>query len=167
MKKVDIAKEYRKKYGNEMPTLKLARIMYNDNPLLFSGVDHARTSLRMIEHKMGDPRRVTKLIDMPERPRNPYNLPESDEATYEPYDLKAKRLLVLSDIHIPYHNIESLTCAFDFAKGEKPDAILLNGDTLDFFGLSKFIKDPKKRSVAHELKAFKELMEILNKTFNA
>ena len=167
MKKVNVAREYRKKYGNEMPTLKLARIMYNDNPLFFSGVDHARTALRAIEHKMGNPKRIIKSIDMPERPKNPYNLPDSDEAIYEPYDLKAKRLLVLSDIHIPYHNIEALTCAFDFAKGEKPDAILLNGDTLDFFGLSRFMKDPKKRSIASELAIFKDFMEILKKTFNA
>lgn len=167
MSKVGIAREYRKKYGNEMPTLKLARIIYNDNPLLFSGVEHARTSLRAIEHKTGDAKRIIKSIDMPERPRNPYNLPESDEAIYQPYEINAKRLLVLSDIHIPYHNIEALTCAFDFAKQEKPDAILLNGDTLDFFSLSRFVKDPKARSFAHELKTFKEFIDIIKKTFNA
>lgn len=167
MTKANIAREYRQKYGNEMPTLKLARIMYNDNPLLFSGIDSARTMLRAIEHKMGTRKSIIKTVDMPNRPKNPYNLPESDEAIYQPYDIKAKRLLVLSDIHIPYHNIESLTCAFDFAKGEKPDAILLNGDTLDFFGLSRFAKDPKARSFAHELKTFKEFMDILKKTFDA
>ena len=167
MTKANIAREYRQKYGNEMPTLKLARIMYNDNPLLFNSIDSARTILRAIEHKMGNRKSFTKSVDMPERPKNPYNLPESDEAIYQPYDLKAKRLLVLSDIHIPYHNIESLTCTFDFAKGEKPDAILLNGDTLDFFGLSRFAKDPKARSFAHELKTFKEFMDILKKTFDA
>lgn len=167
MRKVNIAREYRDKYGNEMPTLKLARIMYNDNPLLFSSIDSARTILRAIEHKMGTKKSIIKTVDMPNRPKNPYNLPESDEAIYQPYDIKAKRLLVLSDIHIPYHNIESLTCAFDFAKDEKPDAILLNGDTLDFFGLSRFAKDPKARSFAHELKTFKEFMDILKKTFDA
>lgn len=167
MKKVNIAREYRDKYGCDMPTLKLARIMYNDNPLLFTGIDNARTVLRSIEHKMGTRKSVIKTVEMSERPKNPYNLPQSDEAIYEPYDLKAKRLLVLSDIHIPYHNIESLTCAFDYAKKEKPDAILLNGDTLDFFGLSRFAKDPKARSFAHELKTFKEFMDILKKTFNA
>ena len=109
MTKADLAREYREKYGNAMPTLKLARIMYNDNPLLFSGIDSARTFLRSIEHKMGTKKSIKKTIEMPERPRNPYNLPESDEAIYQPYELKAKRLLVLSDIHIPYHNIESLT----------------------------------------------------------
>lgn len=167
MKKVNIAREYREKYGWDMPTLKLARIMYSENPLLFSHVEHARGKLRAIESKQGKEQIYKTNKVMPNRPKNPYNLPESDEAIYEPYELKAKRLLVLSDIHIPYHNIESLTCAFDYAKGEKPDAILLNGDTLDFFGLSKFIKDPKKRSVAHELQAFKELMEVIHKTFNA
>ena len=167
MKKTNIAREYRDKYGYDMPTLKLARIMYADNPLLFSNVEHARTKLRMIENKKGKKNNCVMNKSIPTRPKNPYNLPESDEAIYQPYDLKAKRLLVLSDIHIPYHNIEALTCAFDFAKGEKPDAILLNGDTLDFFGLSRFMKDPKKRSIASELAIFKDFMQILKKTFNA
>jgi len=86
---------------------------------------------------------------------------------YDPFILNSSRIAILSDIHIPYHNIESLTCAFDFAKSEKPDAILLNGDTLDFFGLSRFSKDPKARSFAHELKTFKEFMDVLKKTFDA
>ena len=167
MSKVNIAREYREKYGWEMPTLKLARIIFKDNPLSFTNVDHARSFLRSIENKMGKKNNHIITKEMPTRPKNPYNLPESDEAIYQPYDLKAKRLLVLSDIHIPYHNIEALTCAFDFAKQEKPDAILLNGDTLDFFGLSRFSKDPKARSFAHELKTFKEFMDVIKKTFNA
>ena len=157
--------DYREKYGWDMPTLKLSRIVYKENPLLFRDVEAVRLMLRGIEGKGLIRVKVRKVV--PDRPRNPYNLPQSDEAIYEPYDLKAKRLLVLSDIHIPYHNIESLTCAFDFAKCEKPDAILLNGDTIDFFGLSRFSKDPKARSFAHELKTFKEFMDVLKKTFNA
>jgi predicted phosphodiesterase len=167
MKKVNIAREYREKYGWDMPTLKLARIMFSENKLLFSNLEHARSNLRAIENKKGKGEiyKTNKII--PDRPRNPYNLPESDEAIYEPYHLDAKRLLVLSDIHIPYHSIDAITCAFDFAKNEKPDAILLNGDTLDFFGLSRFAKDPKARSFAHELKTFKEFMDVLKKTFDA
>jgi predicted phosphodiesterase len=165
MTKTKLCAEYREKYGWDMPTLKLARIIYKDNPLLFNSLDTARTALRSIEGKSGSRTTIRKDIDA--RPKNPYNLPQSDEAVYEPYNLDAKRLLVLSDIHIPYHSIDALTCAFDYAKDEKPDAILLNGDTLDFFGLSRFAKDPKARSFAHELKTFKEFMDILKKTFNA
>jgi predicted phosphodiesterase len=167
MNKLSIAREYREKYGWDMPSLKLARIMYKDNPLLFTTLDATRSLLRLIENKMGKVNKCKIAKEVPERPKNPYKLPESDEAIYEPFVLDAKRLLVLSDIHIPYHSIDAISCAFDYAKGEKPDAILLNGDTLDFFGLSRFAKDPKGRSFAHELKTFKEFMDILKKTFNA
>jgi predicted phosphodiesterase len=165
MNKTQLCADYREKYGWDMPTLKLSRIIFKDNPLLFRDVEAVRFKLRGIEGKSDNRVGVRKVV--PERPKNPYNLPQSDEAIFQPYNLKAKRLLVLSDIHIPYHSIDALSCTFDYAKKEKPDAILLNGDTLDFFGLSRFAKDPKARSFAHELKTFKEFMDVLKKTFNA
>jgi predicted phosphodiesterase len=165
MNKTQLCADYREKYGWDMPTLKLSRIIFKDNPLLFRDVEAVRLKLRGIEGKSDNRVGVRKVV--PERPKNPYNLPQSDEAIYQPYALESKRLLVLSDIHIPYHSIDAITCTFDYAKKEKPDAILLNGDTLDFFGLSRFMKDPKKRSVAHELQAFKELVDVIKKTFNA
>jgi predicted phosphodiesterase len=165
MNKSKLCADYREKYGWDMPTLKLARIVFKDNPLLFRDVEAARLTLRGIEGKADNRVGVRKVV--PERPKNPYNLPQSDEAIFQPYALESKRLLVLSDIHIPYHSIDALSCTFDYAKKEKPDGILLNGDTLDFFGLSRFAKDPKARSFAHELKTFKEFMDVLKKTFNA
>jgi predicted phosphodiesterase len=146
-----------------MPTLKLARIMYGENKLLFANLEHARTTLRSIEGKAGH--RIKDTLVVPNRPLNPYNLPDSDETTYEPYTLAAKRILVLSDIHIPYHSIVAVTAALNYAKKEKPDCVLLNGDTIDFFGLSKFDKDPTKRSFADELNAFQQFFPILQKTF--
>lgn len=164
-KKYEIAIEYREKYGMKMPTLTLARIMYNENIELFTTVDAARLSLRYIEGKSGISNRKKvgnkNYIMNEERPKNPWKLPESEEAVYEPYVLKAKRLAVLSDIHVPYHSISALSCAFDRIADEKPDAILLNGDTVDFYGLSRFMKDPRKRSVAHELQALNEFLDVL------
>jgi len=164
--KVNLCAEYREKYGWEMPTLKLARIVYNDNKLLFTNVERVRDILRGIEGKRGKSnRRIIKQVE--NRPLNPYNLPSSDETIYQPFKINAKRLLVLSDIHIPYHSVNSLTIAFDWAKKQKPDAVLLNGDTLDFFGLSRYAKDPKKRSFSSELESFKDFITILKKTFDA
>jgi predicted phosphodiesterase len=159
-----LALKYREKYGWEMPTRKLARIMYNENKLSFTNLENARVNLTRCDGKSTDVKVKNRL---PDRVLNPYNLPKSDEAVYEPFHMKHKRVLVLSDIHIPYHSIESLTAALDFAKGEKPDAILLNGDTIDFFQLSRFCKEPGKRSFAHELAAFKQFFEVLSKTFPA
>ena len=170
MKKIDVAIEYREKYGMKMPTLTLARIMYNENIELFKSVDSARSALRYIEGKVGNAQKKylsnKDFMMNEERPKNPWKLPESDESKYEPYILKAKKLAVLSDIHVPYHSISALECALDKIYEEKPDAILLNGDTVDFYGLSRFQKDPRKRSVAHELQALNEFLDVL-KQFEA
>lgn len=171
MNKAELCREARVKYGWEMPTLKLARIVYEENKLSFKDVEAVRTLLRTIERKNSSSTNGVKVsapIEYQEkhRPRNPYKLPESSETTYDPYIVPGKRVLVLSDIHIPYHSIEALTAALDFAKREDIDTIVLNGDTLDFHGLSRFVKDPKARSVAHELAAFKEFMTALRALFH-
>ena len=169
--KSDTAKEYRLKYGMQMPSLALARIMYNENKELFTNVDNARSALRYIEGKRGKKEFTKNIKQSPffmqnERPRNPYNLPDSEETKYEPYYIKAKKLAVLSDVHIPYHSIDAITATFDKISNEKPDAILLNGDFIDMYSLSRFQKDPRKRSVAHELQSAREVLDILA-TFGA
>lgn len=172
MNKSNLARQYRDKYGYDIPTLKLARIMYDDNNLLFKNIEDARASLRYIEGKGGVKKITKKIIDSEyykneSRPKNPYNLPASDETKYEPYILNYKKPLILSDIHVPYHSISALTAAIDYGKHIKPDSILLNGDFFDFFGLSRFLKDPKKRSFSDELTAGGELIKTLKKIFKA
>lgn len=163
MNKANVAREYRNKFGMDMPTLKLARIMYKENNLLFTDIENARASLRRIEGKQGTG--GTKITHIaPERSKNPYNLPKSDETDFTPYEIKGhKRLAIFSDIHVPYHSISCITAALDYCKKEKPDALLLNGDTIDCHRLSRFIKDPKKRNFALELDTFKELFNIFEK----
>jgi hypothetical protein len=168
--RLDCCRKYRDKYGMDMPTSKLAKLMYEENNLLFKDKEAARSALRYIEGKMGIHSAKIHIKESPyymEKNRNPnkYALPESEETNYDPFILNAKRVLLLSDIHIPYHSIEALTAVFEFAENENPDCILLNGDTLDFYGLSRFARDPKKRSVSHELNAFKQFMDILKQIF--
>jgi predicted phosphodiesterase len=164
--KVNTAKEYRLKYGMDMPTLTLAKLMYKENKELFKSADDARTTLRYNEGKQGNHSRKhakdKSLFMNEERPKNPWKLPESDETKYEPFIIKAKKLAVLSDIHIPFHSVAALSAGLDFIQAEKPTAILLNGDTIDFYALSRFQKDPRKRSVAHELQATRDFLDILS-----
>lgn len=162
--KTGLARQYRNEHGMEMPTLKLARIMYNENKLLFSSLDHARSCLRGIEGKGGN---IKATHPAPNRPLNPYNLPPSDETEYKPFVLKGhKRVAILNDIHIPYHSTAAITAAFDYIKKEKPDAIFLNGDILDFYSVSYFCRDPRMKNFATELKMFKDFFITLQKTFN-
>jgi len=164
--RVNTAKEYRLKYGMDMPTLTLAKLMYKENKELFRSADDARTTLRYNEGKQGNHSRKhakdKSLFMNEERPKNPWKLPESEETIYEPFIIKAKKLAVLSDIHIPYHSVAALSAALDFIQAEKPTAILLNGDTIDMYALSRFQKDPRKRSVAHELQATRDFLDVLS-----
>lgn len=171
MTKRDVARKYRSE-NRAKPTKALARIMYTENVLLFKDVEDARLSLRAIEGKAGAPgkkRLGVKAGDFVlegERPRNPYSLPASDETAYEPYIIKGfKRVGILSDIHVPYHSISALTCAIDYLKKQKIDALLLNGDTIDCHRLSRFIKDPKKRNFKLELDTFKALFDVFEREF--
>lgn len=168
--KAAIAREYRTKYGMDMPTRKLSRIMYNENNLTFKDIEDARTVLNKIEGKAGGAKCIkaaknTGLYNPVRRSENPYNLPQSDETIYEPYIITGRRILVLSDIHIPYHSVSALTAAFDWAKDKQVDTILLNGDTIDAHKLSKYVTDPKKRDFAGELETFREFFTVLTDTF--
>lgn len=168
MTKTDIARHWRGKHP-DMPTLKLARIIYGKNKLLFKDTEDARSKLRYIEGKSGGAQAKKCAANAPfvkeeARPYNPYKLPESDEAEYKPYIFKGhKRIAIFSDIHVPYHNIPALTAAIQFTKKEKPDALLLNGDTLDCHRLSRYTKDPEKRNFPQELETFKQLIDVFER----
>ena len=59
--------------------------------------------------------------------------------TKEPVD--AIRCLVLSDIHIPYHDHAALGVALAYARDYRPTHIILNGDILDAHEVSSHPKD--------------------------
>jgi predicted phosphodiesterase len=166
--KSDLIRQYRDQYGMDMPSLKLARIIFEKESLLFSNVEAVRSELRRIEGKRGEISKnniLNKPYLIPNRVKNPYSLPKAEIIDYEPFILDANRVLILSDIHLPYHCNDSLTAAIEMGVKMNVDAILLNGDTLDFFSLSRFAKDPKARPFAHELKTFAEFIQVLKSTF--
>lgn len=160
-------KEYR-----AMPRLKLARIIYNENNLVFKNTEEIRKTLLRLAGKNGaaDKAKFGKdgrqFFEEADRPKNPYNLPASDETSILPYVLSgAKRVLVISDVHLPYHSLSAITTCFDYAKKQKPDALIVNGDLLDFYQLSFWDKDPRKRNFGYELGQFKEFFNTLKRVF--
>ena len=126
----DIARQYRTKYP-DMPTLKLARIMYKENNLVFIDVETARGTLRYIEGKVGERRkRQLKNVDFiktESRPYNPYKLPESHQEKREPFKLPlaCNNILLISDLHIPYHDIDAITIALSYGKEHKVNTIFI------------------------------------------
>ncbi len=50
----------------------------------------------------------------------------------------------LSDQHIPFQDKRVERQVFRFLKEYQPDTIVLNGDLVDFYSVSSFLKDPKR-----------------------
>lgn len=164
MNKTDVVREYRAKFP-DFPNLKLARIIYEREKPLFNSVEQIRAIVRAIQGQRGG--NTTKHTHKQDaRPYNPYKLPESDESTFDPFILKHKRILGLFDIHAPYHSISAITAALDYAKKEKPDAVVLGGDFFDFHGLSKYMTDPRKKNFAEELEIGCQLLTAIQKATN-
>lgn len=166
MSKTGVARSFRDKYGMEMPTKKLARMMYEAHPLLFRDVEDARVNLRYIEGKNGKKDRKsvsnTPYFKETSRPHNPYGLPPSEEKEYVPHVIEGpQRIAALFDIHCPYHSIEALTAALEWLKAQEPTLVVIGGDFFDFYGLSRFLKDPDKRSPAEEIRTGIELLKAI------
>lgn len=58
--------------------------------------------------------------------------------------IKYERVVVCSDLHVPYHDEECLSAFLSFCKFFKPHKVFINGDLIDFYAISRFTKDPKR-----------------------
>lgn len=169
MIKSEIAREYLRKFPN-FPNLKLARIVYKENPLSFSDVEDARRTIRTVLGKNGSAhifKTNKEFITKEDKPRNPYNLPESHQEKRPPFKLPVgcNNILLISDLHIPYHDIDAITIALNYGKEKNVNTIFINGDLIDNHKVSRFENDPKKRSVKQEFDATMQFLESLRINF--
>lgn len=167
MSKTETARDYRLKYGDDTPIRKLSRIMYRENRLLFKDEEEARSFIRYIERGRGRGSGKNRLLGTArdqQRPINPYKIPQSEELNYRPFVISGyNRVGILSDMHIPFHNLEATTRAIGCLKKEKIDALLLLGDMIDAHTLSKFLINPNSKKFKYELDAFKDMINVFEK----
>jgi predicted phosphodiesterase len=154
------------------PILTLAKKVYEENSLHFSTVEGARDILRYYAGLRGKANRKKvgdkETLREPTYIYNPFDdIPESFEEIREPYVLSTatKKILILSDIHFPYHNAAALRAAIKYGLEQGVDCIVLNGDILDFYGLSDFSKDPSKPKFRKEIELGKWFLKELRLAF--
>lgn len=168
--KVDIARNYVKRFP-KTASLTLARKMYIENIERFKDIEDARTTIRAARGLQGDKQRkqlLHKELFVPKYSLgNPFKLPKSyaQRAKVFHFPKEYNNVLVISDLHVPYHDIEALSVAIDYGKKHNINAILINGDLVDFFQISRFMRTKRKRSVAQELEAVRDILDVLNREF--
>ena len=82
-----------------------------------------------------------------------------------PFIIPGSNIGVMSDEHVPYHDIQAIDTAVKSHKKAKIDCLLLNGDSADIYSLSRHDKEPFQDNCAIEIDAVKEYLTYLRYKF--
>jgi predicted phosphodiesterase len=111
-------------------------------------------------------RRWAKGSRPPRSPGQTLSMPESWAQPWTRHVLNVVgQVGILSDVHVPYHDEIALRAAVDRLAGEQLDALVLNGDICDFYGISRWEKDPSKRDFKGELQAVRDFIAWIRGEF--
>ena len=76
-----------------------------------------------------------------------------------------KRILVISDMHVPFHHKDSMDFLREIKKEYKPQFVVNIGDLLDFHAISMHSHDPDLFSAGHELREARKHVKELESIF--
>ena len=174
--KLNLCRTYldKKKY-RKLPTHQLARIIYDEHIELFASFDSVRTTLRKLRGSQGkvlDVHKADVAKYKKDNPRDnaPYgSMPKSKKhfKDWQHYkvDKGIQNALILSDVHMPYHDPEALELACEIGVEQGVEAVILNGDFIDCFAVSFWQKDPRQVDFQAEIDTVIEGFEYLRYMF--
>jgi len=168
--KGEIVREYLAKYP-ELSTRGLARLLVKELPLDFTSETSSVGIVRFHRGEHGQHAAKTLIGMRTEKERRQAiawnKLPKSDYEPQVPFKIPTgnNRILILSDIHIPYHDEGALSTALEWGYKNNPNAIILNGDTMDMYQASRFVKDRRLRDLAGEIEMTRDFLRQLKDEF--
>lgn len=166
MKNKALILEYCKQFPNTA-NLTLSKKIYKEHPEKFNDVEQVRDRVRYYRGNKGvkDKKYAKPHIDYLEKLKN--ELPKGESEKTEPYYLPKdrKKVLIISDIHLPYHDDTALFAALEYGLKEEVDTIYINGDLCDFALISKHETSTTKHSVKYELDCAKVFLKGLREMF--
>lgn len=131
-------------------------------------LEAARALIRLARGVFGERRRHRKVVDKEKGKAGwvPKKPPTSLAENWEPFLLDGvKNVGIISDLHIPWHSEKALELAVKTLRADKIDCLLINGDYADFYEMSRWQKNPKKRDFAVERTLMREGLEWLRDCF--
>ena len=138
--KIEVAEQAIAKFP-QAATMTLAKKIYKENKGLYLNVEDARDKLRYIKGSKGSRSRANREKATGEPTTgNTFVIPEPDNTEWLPFSIPVGdyNMLILSDIHFPYHDKEALEIALNYGLKNNCTSLLINGDMLDFYQLSRF-----------------------------
>ena len=117
---------------------------------------------------MGDVQRANRKITEPKLStiaEGIAKLKRYERVKEEPIEIGQGRTLILSDIHIPFHDPVALKTAIQAGKDFDADHVILNGDIIDCYMISRFTKEPGRFSFKVELDITRGFLEFIRSEF--
>ena len=137
-----------------MPSRALARHLNIEFPDKFPVIDAARCIIRTVTGCMGEKerRRYQKKYGHLYNREIINEIPEAYSDEYKPYIVPSfcEKTLTLSDMHVPFHQMDAIIAAVKFGKDNGVDSVLLNGDISDQYWSSKFVKIGQKHPFTYQ-----------------
>lgn len=151
-------------------TKTLAEILTTGNPAVFPHLESARNMVRYYRGNNGaQSRAVKRPTQRPNGTPTVAPFPELPEGitSFDKWDsLKIagpKKVLILSDVHVPYHDKLALELAVE--RGKDADLVILNGDLTDCYEVSSFQPDPRKCDFAGSLRTTRDFLAWIRAKF--
>jgi predicted phosphodiesterase len=165
MKLQDLVYHYIEKYPDH-PKRTLAKLIVEENPNIGT-VENIRGTIRHVTGSHGV--KNFKYAKMHTKSTIQEGLQklkvQSHNKEMQNVHLGQGRYLILSDIHIPYHDENSLTTALEWGLNNDVDCIVLNGDVMDCYPVSSFIKEVGMPSLREEIEMTKAFFTYLRELF--
>lgn len=159
MTKSEIVKDAIRRFPT-LPNRTIARyIMHNYGPVFDGNLEKIRNSIRYFTGSRGEYNR--KFHDKPDD-RNPQPLPPTWRTTRTNYKLPVGLWLILSDVHIPFHEPKPLEAAIKLGQAEKVTGVLFNGDLQDCASIS-YWPSGRKRDFDKEVELFIDFLDFIEK----
>jgi hypothetical protein len=161
MTKAEIVKDAIRRFEH-LPTRTIARyILHNYGPIFDGNLENIRASIRYHVGASGDNHRKNKKNPLD---HNPQPLPATWRKSRTAYKLPPGLWLVLSDVHIPFHEPKPLESAVRFGQAEKVTGILFNGDLQDCASIS-YWPSGRKRDFDKEVEIFIDFLDFIDHEF--
>jgi predicted phosphodiesterase len=80
-----------------------------------------------------------------------------------------ERTLVISDLHVPYHDPQAFELVLEVIAAWVPDNLIVNGDLFDAYSVSRYDKDPERMldgGLQEEADCARRLLRRLKSTLN-
>jgi predicted phosphodiesterase len=163
--KKDLVKHYLLKYP-DYPKRTLAKLIVQENPDIGT-INSVRSLILTLTGSMGETF-INRAI-MHKKSTIQEGLEKlkvvSHNKEMQNVHLGQGRYLVLSDVHIPYHDEDALTTALEWGLNNDVDTIILNGDIMDCYPVSSFVKDPLMPTLKEEIEMTKAFFSYLRELF--